>query len=29
MLQVVEGTSEIQRQIVATYIERDWSERPK
>jgi alkylation response protein AidB-like acyl-CoA dehydrogenase len=29
MLQVVEGTSEIQRQIVAAYIERDWSERPK
>src|SRR5207248_10598835 len=29
VLQVVEGTSEIQRQIVATYIERGWSERPK
>ena len=29
VLQVVEGTSEIQRQIVATYVERGWSERPK
>jgi alkylation response protein AidB-like acyl-CoA dehydrogenase len=29
VLQVVEGTSEIQRQIVATYIEQGWSERPK
>ena len=29
VLQVVEGTSEIQRQIVATYIERGWTERPR
>ncbi|HEX6701133.1 MAG TPA: acyl-CoA dehydrogenase family protein, partial [Gaiellaceae bacterium] len=29
VLQVVEGTSEIQRQIVATYLKQGWSERPK
>ncbi len=29
VMQVVEGTSEIQRQIVATYLERDWAERPR
>ena len=28
VLQVVEGTSEIQRQIVATYLKHGWSERP-
>lgn len=29
VLQVVEGTSEIQRQIVATYLAQGWSERPR
>ncbi len=29
VMQVVEGTSEIQRQIVATYLEHDWTERPR
>jgi alkylation response protein AidB-like acyl-CoA dehydrogenase len=29
VFQVVEGTSEIQRQIVATYLGHGWSERPK
>jgi alkylation response protein AidB-like acyl-CoA dehydrogenase len=29
VFQVVEGTSEIQRQIVATYLQHGWSERPK
>jgi alkylation response protein AidB-like acyl-CoA dehydrogenase len=28
VFQVVEGTSEIQRQIVATYLARGWRERP-
>src|SRR5205807_8907038 len=29
VFQVVEGTSEIQRQIVATYLEHGWKERPR
>ena len=29
VMQVVEGTSEIQRQIVATYLANDWTERPR
>lgn len=29
VFQIVEGTSEIQRQIVATYLKRGWTERPK
>jgi alkylation response protein AidB-like acyl-CoA dehydrogenase len=29
VLQIVEGTSEIQRQIVATYLARGWQERPR
>ena len=29
VFQIVEGTSEIQRQIVATYLERGWRERPR
>jgi alkylation response protein AidB-like acyl-CoA dehydrogenase len=29
VLQIVEGTSEIQRQIIATYLSRNWSERPR
>src|SRR5437868_5250921 len=29
VFQVVEGTSEIQRQIVATYLKRGWKERPR
>ncbi len=29
VMQVVEGTSEIQRQIVATYLEHGWTERPR
>jgi alkylation response protein AidB-like acyl-CoA dehydrogenase len=29
VMQVVEGTSEIQRQIVATYLEHGWDERPR
>src|SRR5436190_2941329 len=29
VLQVVEGTSEIQRQIVATYLKHGWKERPR
>ncbi len=29
VLQIVEGTSEIQRQIVATYLAQGWSERPR
>jgi alkylation response protein AidB-like acyl-CoA dehydrogenase len=29
VFQVVEGTSEIQRQVVATYLERGWRERPR
>lgn len=29
VLQIVEGTSEIQRQIVATYLAQGWAERPR
>ena len=29
VLQIVEGTSEIQRQIVVTYLAQGWSERPR
>ena len=29
VLQIVEGTSEIQRQIAATYLAHGWSERPR
>jgi acyl-CoA dehydrogenase len=29
VMQVVEGTSEIQRQVVATYLQHGWSERPR
>jgi alkylation response protein AidB-like acyl-CoA dehydrogenase len=29
VFQIVEGTSEIQRQIVATYLKHNWKERPK
>src|SRR5579884_74296 len=29
VFQIVEGTSEIQRHIVATYLKRGWTERPK
>jgi alkylation response protein AidB-like acyl-CoA dehydrogenase len=29
VFQVVEGTSEVQRQIVATYLKRGWDERPR
>lgn len=29
VLQIVEGTSEIQRQIVATYLAQGWTERPR
>ena len=29
VLQIVEGTSEVQRQIVATYLGQGWSERPR
>jgi acyl-CoA dehydrogenase len=29
VLQIVEGTSEIQRQIVATYLAQGWDERPR
>lgn len=29
VLQIVEGTSEIQRQIIATYLARGWKERPR
>jgi alkylation response protein AidB-like acyl-CoA dehydrogenase len=29
VFQVVEGTSEIQRQIIATYLEQGWKERPR
>jgi len=29
VLQVVEGTSEIQRQVVATYLQHGWTERPR
>jgi alkylation response protein AidB-like acyl-CoA dehydrogenase len=29
VFQIVEGTSEIQRQIVATYLRHGWSERPR
>jgi alkylation response protein AidB-like acyl-CoA dehydrogenase len=29
VMQVVEGTSEIQRQVVATYLEHGWTERPR
>src|ERR671918_2696515 len=29
VFQIVEGTSEIQRQIVATYLKHGWKERPK
>ncbi len=29
VLQIVEGTSEIQRQIVATYLTQGWDERPR
>ena len=29
VLQIVEGTSEIQRQIVATYLKHGWKERPR
>ena len=29
VFQVVEGTSEIQRQIVATYLKQGWNERPR
>jgi alkylation response protein AidB-like acyl-CoA dehydrogenase len=29
VLQIVEGTSEIQRQIVATYLAHGWTERPR
>jgi alkylation response protein AidB-like acyl-CoA dehydrogenase len=29
VFQIVEGTSEIQRQIIATYLKHDWRERPR
>ncbi|MDH5333813.1 MAG: acyl-CoA dehydrogenase family protein, partial [Thermoleophilia bacterium] len=29
VLQIVEGTSEIQRQVIATYLTQGWDERPR